>query len=154
MQLTVVVKTKVVWRAITHQPHELIKPGDASIIVGTAWTAKLLAFLCSQLQHLVVPSISRLLRRNAIPLRLVEVDDDGLVSLLNRGPVLARKLGHQVDHGSKWRSPFELGWYPCVPVTDRGEGAGEGDLIHHLGDIVGVCVVPEEHSLFDSHCGG
>jgi hypothetical protein len=104
--------------------------------------------------YLIVPVIRRLLRIDAVSLRLVEEVDERLVRVEDPLPFVAVEFALEVDHGAEGGAAFELGGHPRVPVGNRGEGAVEGDAVQFSGEVLRVGVVPEEGSLLDGHCGG
>ena len=147
----VVVHPQVVWRVAGDLAHEVRDPGVARV-VACAGRADELVALVSQWQHLAVPGVRRLLRGDAIALRLVEEVDDTVLGRLNDSPIVPRELPSVVDHGSERCAAFELRRGPGVPVTDGVRGAVKVDLVHLAGAVVGVGIVPEQAS-FLSHVG-
>lgn len=85
--------------------------------------------------------------------------DDGLVGVEDILPVLAGKLGFEVDHGAKGSAAVEFGRDPGVPVADGGEGPVEVALVQcpwnaRVAGAGAVGPVPENAALFDDHCDG
>lgn len=85
--------------------------------------------------------------------------DDGLVGVEDILPVLAGKLGFEVDHGPKGSAAVEFGRDPGVPVADGGEGPVEVALVQRPWDarVAGtgaVGPVPEDAALLDDHYDG
>ena len=147
----VVVHPEIIGRVAGDFAHEIRDPRVARVIARAGRADELVA-LVPQRDHLAVPGVSGLLRRDAGALGLVEVVDYAVVGGADGGPVLTGELAEVVDHGAEGGAVLELGGGPGVPVAEGVEGAGEVDLVEAGGAVGGVGVVPEE-AAFLGHLG-
>ena len=152
----VVMEADEIRRVGRDEGHELFEPALTILIIRDGRTNKFLPVVLTQWHHLVEPGFCGALRGDVIFIGLVEEVDDGFGAGEDVGPVLARELGFEVDHGAEGGAVVQFGRDPGVPVADGGEGAVEVGLVHGPGDarVAGagaVGPVPEEAALFDDH---
>ena len=138
--------------------HKIRDPRLAIVVTSARGTDEAIMLLLPQRHDVLEPEIRGLLGRNAVALRLVEVEDDMVFVAVDGGPVVAGELAQVVDHGPEGGAVFQLRWGPGVPVADGCEGAGEFDVVHGpwyagVAGAVGVGPVPEE-AAFVNHGGG
>lgn len=113
----VIVHSEVVGGAAGDLAHEVRNPSVTGVVASAGRADELVASL-SEMHNLVVPGGCRLLRGDAVALRLVEEVDDAVLRRLDGCPVVSREICGAVDHGSEGCAAFELGWCPGIPVAD------------------------------------
>ena len=105
----------------------------------------------SEATYLVVPVVSRFLRADTVPLRLVEEMDYWLVGILDPLPFITVELPFKMDHRSEWCPASEFRWNPSIPVRNGGDGAVKLYCVHSPRKILSIRPVPKERSLFNGH---